>query len=77
MSDYKVSNKIKVDIFDTTHQLKNHPLSGQLEPHLEKLNEGHRYLVSGNFKIIYKPIKEGILITDVFDARQNPSKMKA
>jgi len=29
-------------------------VSGQLELHLEHLNQGHRYLVSGNYKIIYK-----------------------
>ena len=39
---------------------------------LEELNEGHRYLVKGNYKIIYKEIPEGMLITDVFDTRQDP-----
>jgi hypothetical protein len=34
------------------------------------------YLVEGNYKIIYKRVKEGALITDVFDTRQNPSKMQ-
>jgi len=75
VASYRVANKIKSKIFEASHQLNFHPLSGQLEPHLEHLNEGHRYLVSGNYKIIYKPIKEGILITDIFDARQDPQKM--
>ncbi len=39
------------------------------------MNEGHRYLVDGNYKIIYKKISEGILITDVFDTRQDPKKI--
>ena len=42
---------------------------------LKKLNQNHRYLVNGNYKIIYKPVKEGVLITDIFDTRQNPTKI--
>lgn len=34
---------------------------------LEQLIEGHRYLVSGNYKVVYKQVKEGILITDIFE----------
>ncbi len=49
--------------------------SGQIELNLEKLNEGHRYLVKGNYKIIYKEIADGLLITDVFDTRQDPIKL--
>jgi hypothetical protein len=31
--------------------------------------------VSGNYKIVYKQVKEGVLITDVFDTRQDPEKI--
>lgn len=71
----KVAKKIKNEIFTATNQLKRHPYSGQIEINLEELKEGHRYLVTGNYKIIYKEIKEGILITDVFDTRQDPVKI--
>lgn len=67
-----VARKIKSRIFNTTHQLIKHPLSGQIETTLQKLNEDHRYLIEGNYKIIYRRIKQGILITDVFDTRQDP-----
>jgi len=50
-------------------------MSGQIEGNLQKLGEDHRYLVEGNYKIIYKKVKEGILITDVFDTRQDPVKI--
>jgi plasmid stabilization system protein ParE len=70
-----VARKIKTDILETTKQLIKHPYSGQVEFTLEKLKEGHRYLVKGNYKIIYKEVAEGILITDVFDTRQDPVKM--
>jgi toxin ParE1/3/4 len=42
---------------------------------LEVLLEGHRYLVDTNYKIVYKKVREGILITDVFDTRQDPVKI--
>ena len=71
----KVAKKIKDQIFNSVKQLKKYPKSGQIEEMLIELGEGHRYLVAGNYKIIYKKVKEGILITDVFDTRQNPKKI--
>ncbi len=70
-----VARKIKSEIFASTKQLVKHPYSGQTEFNLEKLKEGHRYLLKGNYKIIYKEVSEGILITDVFDTRQDPIKI--
>ena len=67
-----VARKIKGNIFLTTGQLINHPESGQIEDTLVQLEEGHRYLVNNNYKIVYKKIKEGILVTVVFDTRQDP-----
>jgi plasmid stabilization system protein ParE len=55
-----VAVKIKRSIFQATKQLIQHPKSGQIELSLEKLKEGHRYLVNGNYKIIYKKVNEGI-----------------
>ena len=71
----RVAKKIKNEILTSTNHFKRNPYSGSLETNLEELNEGHRYLVEGNYKIIYKEIKEGILITDVFDTRQDPIKI--
>lgn len=68
----RVASKIKRMIFDATRQLAQHPDSGQIEFWLEKLNEGHRYIVTGHYKIVYRKVIEGVLITDVFDTRQNP-----
>lgn len=58
VAGYKVANKIKSKIFEASRQLNTHPLSGQLELNLEHLNEGHRYLVNGNYKIIYNQYKK-------------------
>ncbi len=71
----KIAQKLKTKIFDAAKQLHTHPNSGQVEDTLETLGEGHRYLVSGNYKIIYKKVREGILITDIFDTRQDPVKI--
>lgn len=70
-----IANQIKSNIFNSTKQLKKNPFSGQIEVSLKQLNEGHRYIVEANYKIVYKPVKEGILITDVFDTRQDPIKI--
>ena len=70
-----IARRIKTKIFSSTRQLKQHPNSGQIESALEILKEGHRYLVIGNYKVVYKKVSEGILITDIFDTRQDPSKI--
>jgi toxin ParE1/3/4 len=70
-----VAVKIKNGIFSSTRQLIKHPDSGQIELTLERLGEEHRYLVKGNYKIVYKRVDEGVLITDIFDTRQDPRKI--
>ncbi|PIQ34982.1 MAG: plasmid stabilization protein [Bacteroidetes bacterium CG18_big_fil_WC_8_21_14_2_50_41_14] len=71
----RIAKRIRTKIFSTTKQLRQHPNSGQIEPTLEILKEGHRYLVIGNYKVVYKEVSEGILITDIFDTRQDPIKI--
>lgn len=66
---------IRSEILAATKQLIKHPKSGQEEELLTQLEEGHRYLVKRHHKIIYKQVNEGILITDVFDKRQDPIKI--
>ena len=70
-----IAQKLKDNIFQSTKQLIKYPNSGQFEESLAELKEGHRYLVSKNYKIVYKKVKEGILISDIFDTRQNPVKI--
>jgi len=49
---------------------------GQKELHLLHLNQGHRYLlIEPCYKIIYLILDEKIIITDIFDTRQNPTKI--
>ena len=55
--------------------LKN-PYLGQRETRLQYLNKDHRRLIEGYFKIIYFIKDDSIYITDIFDSRQDPKKMK-
>lgn len=71
----RVAHKIRKEILNSTRQLKKHPESGQQELNLIQLKQEHRYIVAGNYKVIYRIEKEFIIIIDIFDTRQNPSKM--
>lgn len=72
----KVADKIRKSIFDGTKPLIKQPLIGAVEENLIDLGQGHRYIVVNNYKIIYRLIHQNIYITDIFDCRQNPQKMK-
>ena len=76
MISHEKLSEIRSRIFDKADTLLLHPLQGQIEPFLEHLGLEHRRLVSNNYKIIYRVIGNCIYITDIFDSRQNPDKMK-
>ena len=58
-----------------TKQLRSFPLSGTVEELLKPMGKDHRYLVEGKYKIIYRVEGDVVYIEDVFDCRQNPTKM--
>ena len=74
----KVAKDLVLGIENKTTILKNQPNIGQKEELLKNRRQGFRYLVFKNYKIIYWiNIKENrVEISDVFDTRQNPVKMK-
>jgi len=71
----ELAKKIRGQIFDVIILLKDNPFLGQIEELLSDLREGHRRLVKGNYKIIYKIKGDVIYITDIFDSRQDPAKI--
>lgn len=73
---YEKLIEIRDEILDTADTLLLQPLSGQREFLLSHLELEHRRLVAGHNKIIYRVVDEYIYITDIFDSRQDPSKMK-
>ncbi len=70
------SEKIVTSIIDRTIQLESFPESGPLEPLLKTRSYKYRYLVEGNYKIIYRIEKNYVFVVSVFDCRQNPIKIK-
>jgi plasmid stabilization system protein ParE len=71
-----IARRIKSEVFTAAKSLSKQALMGQVEENLVELNQKHRCIVEGNYKIIYIVVDDVIYITDVFDCRQNPDKMK-
>jgi plasmid stabilization system protein ParE len=63
-------------ILDKADSLTESPWREQQEEYLMHLEKEHRRIVEGHYKIIYRVEGQAIYITDIFDSRQNPSRMK-
>ena len=72
----KVAKELVKKIVDKTILLETHPKIGQVEELLIDRKYEYRYLVEGNYKIIYWVEAPIVNIATVFDCRQNPVKMK-
>lgn len=76
----KVSNalakRISLGITKKPEVLVKQPHLGQKETLLKVIDPELRYLIEGNYKIIYLPTKTEIVIVSVFDTRQEPQKIK-
>jgi plasmid stabilization system protein ParE len=74
----EIAKPIKNRILNKPLQLSKNPEIGQEEENPNVSNMGFRYLVEGNFKIVYKVyhVENVILIATVFDTRQNPATLK-
>lgn len=73
----RVADKISNAIVDRTLLLEQTPRVGQKEEMLAHLNKEIRYLIEGNYKIVYWIDQDIISIATVFDCRQNPQKLKS
>jgi len=71
-----VARNIKNDILSSTRHLQKYPQFGCVEELLSGLQYEYRYVVTGNYKIIYRISSKQIYITDIFDCRRNPDKIK-
>jgi toxin ParE1/3/4 len=67
--------EIRGQIFARIESLKLNPYLGQTESFMSKSKE-YRRLIEGSYKIIYYIEKNSVYVTDIFDSRQNPSRMK-
>ena len=71
----KIANRLVSKLIRKIDQVALLPKSGTIEPLLKHTNQGSRYLLEGNYKIIYQFTDEIIIVTDVFHTKQNPNKM--
>lgn len=73
-----IANRIISKILLAPDNLKHSPEIGQNEPALIRRKLEYRYIVESNYKLIYTINKEKqqVRITDVFDTRQSPIKIK-
>ncbi|NJN28035.1 MAG: type II toxin-antitoxin system RelE/ParE family toxin [Cyclobacteriaceae bacterium] len=67
--------EIKDTLLRRARSLSGQPYKGQFEPYLTKLNQGHRRLIEGNFKIVYRIENDMIYVVDFFDSHQEPNKL--
>jgi toxin ParE1/3/4 len=72
-----VAKSIKLSIFSSVKTLHKNPNQGQVEELLRHREDTYRYIVSSNYKIIYKVSEINIIyIMKVFDCRRNPELIK-
>jgi len=71
----KIANKIANSILTNTSILETQNI-GAKEQILSQLKQEHRFIIDGNYKIIYFINNDIVYITHVFDTRQNPTKLK-
>ena len=67
---------VRNSILDRADRLIKNPSSGKREEYLGHLGLNHRRIMESHYKIVYRVIDRTIYITDIFDSRQDPAKMK-
>jgi plasmid stabilization system protein ParE len=68
--------RLKAEVDAQVKLLPARPFSGAVEPELEHLGVGHRRMIVGPFKIIYRVTANAVYVTDIFDSRRDPKRMK-
>ncbi len=72
----KIARNLVKGIVKSTIQIQNSPNIGKKEELLADRKFKYRFLIIGNYKIIYWIDDNYIKIATVFDCRQNPEKIK-
>ncbi|MDZ7934690.1 MAG: type II toxin-antitoxin system RelE/ParE family toxin [Emticicia sp.] len=68
------ASKVIDKIIERTRRLENFPLSGKIQQ--TQTRQEYRFLVEGNYKIIYSFRGNKVYINAIFDTRQDPEKLK-
>lgn len=71
------AEEIMAAVLDEADLLLAFPFAGKPEEHFDHKGQGHRSLsIKRRYRIIYLVTDDAIIITDIFDMRQHPSRMK-
>lgn len=71
----RIALSIGKKLVNRAKSLSEQPYKGQEEPYLTELNQNHKRLIEGEFKIIYFLRNEVIYVTDFFNSRRDPNEM--
>ena len=71
-----LAEEVAFRILFRVRQLREFPLSGQIETVIQKSNYEYRFILQGHSKLIYRIENQIIYIERIFDTRQNPKKLK-
>ena len=74
-SDQRVEEMVD-ELFDQAEWLRSYPRAGAVEEWLNTGRFHYRRWVVGHVKIIYRVTRTAVRVTDFFDSRQDPKKMK-
>lgn len=72
----EIALRVEHDILAALKLIERYPTGGQLEPWLVHLGLGHRRVVVGPLKIIYRIEGNIVFVLRVFNARQSPERMQ-
>ena len=70
------AKKVIQSILSRTHQLETFPQSGSAQKIDLIVNREYRYLIKGNYKIVYSLDDKVLYVESVVDTRQDPTKQK-
>lgn len=72
------AQRIIESLLERTRQLEDFPESGVRQESIKSNHKEYRYLVEGNYKMIYsfQPDNKVVYIEIIFDTRYNPDKLK-
>jgi toxin ParE1/3/4 len=70
-----VAEKIIEKILLKAETLSNLANRGRIVEELRPYNQNHRYIIEGNYKIIYIQKADIVYITDIFNMKLDPGKI--
>ncbi len=71
----RIAIQITDKILDSVEELGSLRGIGSIEPNLAHIHGNYKYIVCGNYKIIFRVIADIVYVTDIFDCRQDPVKI--